>query len=96
MGQSFVANKVESDITSHFSKQQLILFYFSTKTPAITNLELKIIGSVTVVTPLPTVVPAVPVMVVPLAFSCTVSALAMHPRNMSKIPSLFQSPFSVE
>lgn len=41
-------------------------------------------------------VPAVPVMVVPLAFSCTVRALAMHPRNMSKIPSLFQSPFSVE
>lgn len=61
-----------------------------------TNLELKIIGSVTVVTPLPAVVPAVPVIVVPLAFSCTVRALAMHPKNISKIPSLFQSPFSVE
>lgn len=57
---------------------------------------MKIIGSVTVVTPLPAVVPAVPVIVVPLAFSCTVRALAMHPKNMSKIPSLFQSPFSVE
>lgn len=61
-----------------------------------TNLELKIIGSVTVVTPLPAAVPAVPVIVVPLAFSCTVRALAMQPKNMSKIPSLFQSPFSVE
>lgn len=53
-------------------------------------------GRVTVVTPLPTAMPAVPEMVVPLAFSCTVRAFAMHPRNMSRMPSLFQSPFSVE
>ena len=86
---------MESEVSETF-KQELTLFYFCTKTDAMTHLELKIIGRVTVVTPLPTEVPAVPVMVVPLAFSCTVSALAMHPRNMSKIPSLFQSPFSVE
>lgn len=53
-------------------------------------------GSVTVVTPLPTAMPAVPEMVVPLAFSCTVRAFAMQPKNMSRIQSLFQSPFSVE
>ena len=53
-------------------------------------------GRVTVVTPLPAAMPAVPAMVVPLAFSCTVSALAMQPRNMSRMHSLFQSPFSVE
>lgn len=43
--------------------------------------------------PLPAAMPAT---VVPLALSCTVSALAMQPRNMSRMPSLFQSPFSVE
>ncbi|KAG7266730.1 hypothetical protein CRUP_006276 [Coryphaenoides rupestris] len=53
-------------------------------------------GSVTVVTPLPAAMPAVPAMPAPLALSCTVSALAMQPRNMSSMPSLFQSPFSVE
>lgn len=53
-------------------------------------------GNVTVVTPLAAAMPAMPAMVVPLALSCTVRALAMHPRNMSRIPSLFQSPFSVE
>lgn len=61
-----------------------------------THLELKIIGSVTVVTPFPAAMPAVPEMVVPLAFSCTVRAFAMQPRNMSRMHSLFQSPFSVE
>lgn len=53
-------------------------------------------GRVTVVTPFPATVPPVPEMVVPLAFSCTVRALAMQPKNMSRMPSLFQSPFSVE
>lgn len=61
-----------------------------------THLELKIMGNVTVVTPLAAAMPAMPAMVVPLALSCTVRALAMHPKNMSRIPSLFQSPFSVE
>ncbi len=62
----------------------------------LTHLELKIMGSVTVVTPLPAAMPAVPEIVVPLAFSCTVRAFAMQPRNMSRMQSLFQSPFSVE
>lgn len=53
-------------------------------------------GSVTVVTPFPAAMPAVPEMLEPLAFSCTVSAFAMQPRNMSRMQSLFQSPFSVE
>lgn len=60
------------------------------------HLELKIMGRVTVVTPFPATMPPVPEMVVPLAFSCTVRALAMQPKNMSRMPSLFQSPFSVE
>lgn len=60
------------------------------------DLELKIMGRVTVVTPLPAAMPAVPTIVVPFALSCTVRALAMQPRNISKMPSLLQSLFSVE